>query len=156
MSATIRDILEDEGIDIVVGADDVRITKTDNGFELTPSGGAARSPEVTCYWPWAGDPTPTTWAWRRPVCGPTPAATSWSTTSSRPTSTTSGRWGLQRQGCLHHTSYNDFEIVAANLLDGDPRRVSDRITTYAFTSTAGAGGYDRRPGPRVGTSRAGR
>ena len=29
-------------------------------------------------------------------------------------------------------SYNDFEIVAANLLDNDPRRVSDRITAYAL------------------------
>lgn len=31
-----------------------------------------------------------------------------------------------------HTAYNDYEIVAANLLDGDPRRVSDRITAYAL------------------------
>ena len=31
-----------------------------------------------------------------------------------------------------HTSYNDFEIVAANLFDGDPRRVSDRIPCYGL------------------------
>jgi pyruvate/2-oxoglutarate dehydrogenase complex dihydrolipoamide dehydrogenase (E3) component len=31
-----------------------------------------------------------------------------------------------------HTSYNDFEIVAANLLDNEQRRVSDRITAYAL------------------------
>ena len=30
-----------------------------------------------------------------------------------------------------HTSYNEFEIIAANLLDDDPRRVSDRILAYA-------------------------
>ena len=36
------------------------------------------------------------------------------------------------KGAFTHTSYNDFEIVAANLLDNDPRRVSDRITTYAL------------------------
>ena len=36
------------------------------------------------------------------------------------------------KGAFTHTSYNDFEIVAANLLDDDPRRVSDRITTYAL------------------------
>jgi pyruvate/2-oxoglutarate dehydrogenase complex dihydrolipoamide dehydrogenase (E3) component len=36
------------------------------------------------------------------------------------------------KGGFTHTAYNDFEIVAANLLDGDPRRVSDRITTYAL------------------------
>jgi len=35
-------------------------------------------------------------------------------------------WRLQRARRLTHTSYNDFEIVAANLLDSDPRRVSDR------------------------------
>jgi pyruvate/2-oxoglutarate dehydrogenase complex dihydrolipoamide dehydrogenase (E3) component len=36
------------------------------------------------------------------------------------------------KGAFTHTSYNDFEIVAANLLDDDPRRVSDRISTYAL------------------------
>ncbi|MGA9769810.1 MAG: FAD-containing oxidoreductase [Blastocatellia bacterium] len=36
------------------------------------------------------------------------------------------------RGAFTHTSYNDFEIVAANLLDNDPRRVSDRITAYAL------------------------
>jgi pyruvate/2-oxoglutarate dehydrogenase complex dihydrolipoamide dehydrogenase (E3) component len=36
------------------------------------------------------------------------------------------------RGAFTHTSYNDFEIVAANLLDDDPRRVSDRVTTYAL------------------------
>ncbi|MBO0734445.1 MAG: FAD-containing oxidoreductase, partial [Methylocapsa sp.] len=33
-------------------------------------------------------------------------------------------------GAFTHTSYNDFEIVAANLLDGEERRVTDRITAY--------------------------
>ena len=36
------------------------------------------------------------------------------------------------RGAFTHTSYNDYEIVAANLLDGDHRRVSDRIQTYAL------------------------
>jgi pyruvate/2-oxoglutarate dehydrogenase complex dihydrolipoamide dehydrogenase (E3) component len=36
------------------------------------------------------------------------------------------------QGAFTHTSWNDFEIVAANLLDKDQRRVSDRITAYAL------------------------
>src|SRR5215475_1855427 len=34
------------------------------------------------------------------------------------------------RGAFTHTAYNDYEIVAANLLDGDHRRVSDRITAY--------------------------
>lgn len=46
-----------------------------------------------------------------------------------------GVWALgdcNGKGGFTHTSYNDFEIVAANLLDGDHRRVSDRITAYAL------------------------
>lgn len=36
------------------------------------------------------------------------------------------------RGAFTHTAYNDYEIVAANLLDGDQRSVSDRITAYAL------------------------
>ena len=36
------------------------------------------------------------------------------------------------RGAFTHTAYNDFEIVAANLLDGDSRRASDRILTYGL------------------------
>jgi pyruvate/2-oxoglutarate dehydrogenase complex dihydrolipoamide dehydrogenase (E3) component len=34
------------------------------------------------------------------------------------------------RGAFTHTSYNDFEIVAANLLDGEDRKVSDRIPAH--------------------------
>jgi len=47
----------------------------------------------------------------------------------------SGVWAMgdcNGRGAFTHTSWNDFEIVAANLLDNDPRRVSDRITAYAL------------------------
>ena len=36
------------------------------------------------------------------------------------------------KGAFTHTSYNDYEIVAANLLDNEPRRISDRIVAYAL------------------------
>ena len=36
------------------------------------------------------------------------------------------------RGAFTHTSYNDYEIVAANVLDGESRRVTDRIPTYAL------------------------
>jgi len=36
------------------------------------------------------------------------------------------------RGAFTHTSYNDFEIVAANLFDDDPRRISDRIPAYGL------------------------
>jgi len=46
-----------------------------------------------------------------------------------------GVWALgdcNSKGAFTHTSYNDYEIVAANLFDNDPRRVSDRILAYAL------------------------
>ena len=46
-----------------------------------------------------------------------------------------GIWALgdcNGKGAFTHTSYNDFEIVAANLLDNDPRRLSDRILAYGL------------------------
>ena len=36
------------------------------------------------------------------------------------------------RGGFTHTAYNDYEIVAANLLDGAHRRVSDRFPVYAL------------------------
>jgi pyruvate/2-oxoglutarate dehydrogenase complex dihydrolipoamide dehydrogenase (E3) component len=46
-----------------------------------------------------------------------------------------GIWAMgdcNGKGAFTHTSYNDFEIVAANLLDNDPRRLSDRIPAHAL------------------------
>jgi pyruvate/2-oxoglutarate dehydrogenase complex dihydrolipoamide dehydrogenase (E3) component len=46
-----------------------------------------------------------------------------------------GIWAMgdcNGRGAFTHTSFNDFEIVAGNLLDGERRRVSDRIMAYAL------------------------
>jgi pyruvate/2-oxoglutarate dehydrogenase complex dihydrolipoamide dehydrogenase (E3) component len=46
-----------------------------------------------------------------------------------------GIWALgdcNGRGAFTHTAYNDYEIVAANLLDNDPRLVTDRIPCYAL------------------------
>jgi pyruvate/2-oxoglutarate dehydrogenase complex dihydrolipoamide dehydrogenase (E3) component len=46
-----------------------------------------------------------------------------------------GIWALgdcNGRGAFTHTAYNDFEIVAANLLDGEDRKVSARISAYAL------------------------
>jgi pyruvate/2-oxoglutarate dehydrogenase complex dihydrolipoamide dehydrogenase (E3) component len=46
-----------------------------------------------------------------------------------------GVWALGEcngRGAFTHTAYNDFEIVAANLLDGENRRVRDRVLGYAL------------------------
>jgi pyruvate/2-oxoglutarate dehydrogenase complex dihydrolipoamide dehydrogenase (E3) component len=50
------------------------------------------------------------------------------------------------RGAFTHTAYNDFEIVAANLLDGERRRLSDRILGYAL--------YTDPPLGRVGMTEA--
>jgi pyruvate/2-oxoglutarate dehydrogenase complex dihydrolipoamide dehydrogenase (E3) component len=36
------------------------------------------------------------------------------------------------RGAFTHTAYNDFEIIAANLIGGESRRVSDRVMGYAL------------------------
>jgi pyruvate/2-oxoglutarate dehydrogenase complex dihydrolipoamide dehydrogenase (E3) component len=60
-----------------------------------------------------------------------------------------GIWALgdcNGRGAFTHTAYNDYEIVAANLLDNDSRRVSDRLLTYAL--------YTDPPLGRVGLTEA--
>lgn len=47
----------------------------------------------------------------------------------------SGVWALgdcNGRGAFTHTAWNDYEIVAAHLFDGETRRVSDRIPCYAL------------------------
>jgi pyruvate/2-oxoglutarate dehydrogenase complex dihydrolipoamide dehydrogenase (E3) component len=48
------------------------------------------------------------------------------------------------RGAFTHTAYNDYEILAANLLDNDPRKLSDRIPVYAL--------YTDPPLARIGMS----
>jgi pyruvate/2-oxoglutarate dehydrogenase complex dihydrolipoamide dehydrogenase (E3) component len=46
-----------------------------------------------------------------------------------------GIWAIgdvNGRGAFTHTSYNDYEILVANLFDDDPRRISDRITAYGL------------------------
>jgi pyruvate/2-oxoglutarate dehydrogenase complex dihydrolipoamide dehydrogenase (E3) component len=60
-----------------------------------------------------------------------------------------GIWALgdcNGKGAFTHTSWNDYEIVAANLFDGETRRVSDRIPAHAL--------YIDPPLGRVGMSEA--
>ena len=50
-------------------------------------------------------------------------------------SSVDGIWALgdcNGRGAFTHTAWNDHEIVVANLFDGDPRRIADRIPCYAL------------------------
>lgn len=47
--------------------------------------------------------------------------------------TADGVWAVgdcNGRGAFTHTSWNDHEVVVANLFDNDPRSVSDRIACY--------------------------
>ena len=132
VSATVREILEAEGIDVVVGADDVRITKTANGFELTPRAGAA--PIAGSHLLAAVGRLPNTDDLGLEAAG-VQTDRGYIVVDDRLKTSVDHIWAMgdcNGKGAFTHTSYNDFEIVAANLLDNDPRRVSDRITTYAL------------------------
>jgi pyruvate/2-oxoglutarate dehydrogenase complex dihydrolipoamide dehydrogenase (E3) component len=133
VSATIREILEAEGIDIIVGADDMRISKRDKGFELTPSGGAA--PIRGSHLLLAVGRRPNTDDLGLQAAGVQTDARGYIVVDDVLKTSVDHIWAMgdcNGKGAFTHTSYNDFEIVAANLLDGDPRRVSDRISTYAL------------------------
>lgn len=133
VSATVEEILRAEGIDIVVGADDVRITKTGNGFELNPREGAA--PVEGSHLLLAVGRRPNTDDLGLEAAGVQTGARGYIVVDDQLKTSADHIWAMgdcNGKGAFTHTSYNDFEIVAANLLDNEPRRVSDRITTYAL------------------------
>jgi len=136
VSATIKEILEAEGIEIILGADDVRVSKRAvdfGGFELTPRAGAA--PVHGSHLLLAVGRRPNTDDLGLDAAGVQTDARGYLVVDDQLRTNVDHIWALgdcNGKGAFTHTSYNDFEIVAANLLDNDPRRVSDRITTYGL------------------------
>lgn len=133
VSAAIKDILEAEGIDIVLGADGIRLAKRDNGFELTPREGA--EPIAGSHLLMAVGRRPNTDDLGLEAAGVQTDERGYIVVDDQLRTSVDHIWAMgdcNGRGAFTHTSYNDFEIVAANLLDDDPRRVSDRITTYAL------------------------
>jgi pyruvate/2-oxoglutarate dehydrogenase complex dihydrolipoamide dehydrogenase (E3) component len=136
VSATIKEILEAEGIDVVLDAEDIRITKRDSdfgGFELTSNAGAG--PIEGSHLLMAVGRQPNTDDLGLQAAGVQTDARGYIVVDDVLKTNVDHIWAMgdcNGKGAFTHTSYNDFEIVAANLLDDDPRRVSDRITTYAL------------------------
>ncbi len=133
VSAAIREIFEAEGIDVVLGADDVRIDKNDNGFELTPGAGAP--PIAGSHLLLAVGRRPNTDDLGLDAAGVQTDSRGYIVVDDQLKTNVDHIWAMgdcNGKGAFTHTSYNDFEIVAANLLDDDPRRVSDRVSTYAL------------------------
>jgi len=133
VSAVVKEILEAEGIEIHVGATAMRVVKRDNGFELYPQEGA--DPIVGTHLLVATGRAPNTDDLGLDVAGVETDARGFVTVDDQLQTSVEHIWAMgdcNGKGAFTHTSYNDFEIVAANLLDDDPRRVSDRVTTYAL------------------------
>jgi pyruvate/2-oxoglutarate dehydrogenase complex dihydrolipoamide dehydrogenase (E3) component len=137
VSAAIRDILEAEGIEIVVGADALSFAKRDNGSRsgcaVTPREGA--EPIIGSHLLVAVGRRPNTDDLGLDAAGVETDKHGYVVVDDQLRTNVEHIWAMgdcNGRGAFTHTSYNDFEIVAANLLDDDPRRVSDRITTYAL------------------------
>ena len=139
VSAAIQEILEAEGIAVHVGATGMRIVKHDNGsgrsggFDLIPRDGAEAISGTHLLV--ATGRRPNTDDLGLDAAGVETDERGYVTVDDQLRTTADGIWAMgdcNGKGAFTHTSYNDFEIVAANLLDDDPRRVSDRLPTYAL------------------------
>ncbi|BBY83306.1 FAD-containing oxidoreductase [Mycolicibacterium pulveris] len=133
VSAAIKEILEAEGIEVVVDANAIRFTKHDNGFEVIPRDGA--QPVAGTHLLMAVGRQPNTDDLGLDRAGVETDERGYIVVDDQLRTNVAHIWAMgdcNGRGAFTHTSYNDFEIVAANLLDDDPRRVSDRVLTYAL------------------------
>jgi pyruvate/2-oxoglutarate dehydrogenase complex dihydrolipoamide dehydrogenase (E3) component len=133
VSATIKGILEAEGIEVVVDATAIQFAKRDSGFQVIPREGA--EPIIGTHLLMAVGRRPNTDDLRLDKAGVEMDARGYIVVDDRLRTNVEHIWAMgdcNGRGAFTHTSYNDFEIVAANLFDDDPRRVSDRVTTYAL------------------------
>lgn len=135
VSQAIREILEGEGIDIRLNANCI-------GFSARGSEIAAHvdctsgAPEVSgTHLLLAVGRRPNTDELGLEKAGIAPDKHGYIEVDDQLRTKVEGIWALgdcNGKGAFTHTSFNDGEIVAANLLDNDPRRVSDRIPAYAL------------------------
>ena len=133
VSATIKEIMEAEGIDVHVGATGIQFAKRDNGFEVIPGAGA--TPIAGTHLLMAVGRRPNTDDLDLERAGVETDRRGYIVVDDQLRTNVEHIWAMgdcNGRGAFTHTSYNDFEIVAANLLDDDPRRVSDRVPTYAL------------------------
>lgn len=135
ISEAVRQILEAEGIGIRLNAKCISLTKRDNrtavGMEC-----AEGLPEVIgTHVLLAVGRTPNTHDLGLERAGVATDERGYIIVDDELQTNVPGVWALgdcNGRGGFTHTSYNDYEIVAENLLSGDHRRVSDRIQAYAL------------------------
>jgi pyruvate/2-oxoglutarate dehydrogenase complex dihydrolipoamide dehydrogenase (E3) component len=135
VSAAIQSILENEGISIRLNAKCIAFAK--HGDEVVAHVDCVENaPEVVgTHVLLAVGRRPNTDDLGLEKAGVAVDAHGYITIDDQLRSNVPGIWALgdcNGKGGFTHTAYNDFEIAAANLLDNDPRRVSDRILAYAL------------------------
>ncbi len=133
VSAAIKEILENEGIAVELDANSISCRKSDNGFEITPREGA--DPIAGSHLLIAIGRRPNTDDLGLENAGVQTDARGNIVVDDQCRTNVEHIWAMgdcNGRGAFTHTSYNDFEIVAANLLDDDPRKISDRVQTYAL------------------------
>jgi pyruvate/2-oxoglutarate dehydrogenase complex dihydrolipoamide dehydrogenase (E3) component len=134
VSHAIADILRDEGIDIRVNSRVVGVEMRGDEIAVTVDSGA-RSHVVGSHLLLAIGRRPNTDDLGLDKAGVATDERGYIKVDDQLRTNVPGIWALgdcNGRGAFTHTSWNDFEIVAANLLDNDPRRVSDRIDAYAL------------------------
>ena len=148
VSATVAGILNAEGIALHFGASDLKLAK--RGKDIVASFDAGGRKEVTgSHLLIAVGRRPNTDDLGLAAAGVAVDKRGFIDIDDQLRTNVGGIWALgdcNGRGAFTHTAYNDFEIVVANLLDNDPRRLSDRIPAYNL--------YTDPPLGRVGLTEA--
>ncbi|OWT68189.1 MULTISPECIES: FAD-containing oxidoreductase [unclassified Achromobacter] len=133
ISDAIRAIIENEGIQLRLNADDIRFAE--DAGQITVHTHAGQPPVLASHVLVATGRRPNTDDLGLEAAGIATDAHGYIQVDDSLATNVPGVWALgdcNGRGAFTHTAYNDFEIVAANLLDGQARRVSDRIPVYAL------------------------
>jgi pyruvate/2-oxoglutarate dehydrogenase complex dihydrolipoamide dehydrogenase (E3) component len=135
VSEAIRDILAQEGVDFRLETQLSGLERTGSGFSANLKHGDSVSSLSGTHLLMAVGRRPNTDDLGLDLAGIATDERGYITVDDELKTSVEGVWALgdvNGQGAFTHTSYNDFEIVAANLFDNDPRRVSDRIPVYGL------------------------
>jgi pyruvate/2-oxoglutarate dehydrogenase complex dihydrolipoamide dehydrogenase (E3) component len=135
VSHAVADFLKEEGIDVRVGSKMVGVEKQGNSIAAKVESTGRVSQITGTHMLVATGRRPNTDDLGLDRAGIATDARGHIVVDDQLRTNISGIWAMgdcNGRGAFTHTSWNDFEIVAANLLDNDQRRVSDRITAYAL------------------------
>jgi pyruvate/2-oxoglutarate dehydrogenase complex dihydrolipoamide dehydrogenase (E3) component len=135
ISAAVKEIIESEGVDVRLNADCLSVRKSGDGIALDLSCEPGPEEVVGSHLLLAVGRRPNTHDLGADDAGLELDKRGYITVDDQLRTNVPGIWAIgdvNGRGAFTHTSYNDYEILAANLLDDDPRRVSDRITAYGL------------------------